>query len=166
MVGAIVGAVVVFGLIGVARRIRRRRMGMRGGFGRWHGHARDGGGGYSRRSWWLRGIFTKLDTTPGQEKAIRAALEELREIMKAAREEAKAARGELAQAIRGDVLDEGAFVTADVRIARVTDSMRRAVRDVIAKTHDALDPRQRATLADLLESGGGWRGPYRGAATL
>ena len=45
------------------------------GFPRWGGGHRGGIGG----SFWLRMLYARLDTTPGQEREIRAALEELRE---------------------------------------------------------------------------------------
>ena len=59
------------------------------------------------------------------------------------------------RSIRGEAFDaaalEEAFARAEARLATV----RETLRGQAARVHEALDPRQRAELADLLASG--WR---------
>ena len=70
----ILGAVLLLGL--AKRAFFLRRFGYGGGCGhRGYHHGYGGYGGHGPgRSWWLRGLFSRLDTTPGQEKEIRAAM--------------------------------------------------------------------------------------------
>src|SRR5262245_53421455 len=94
----------VVGLFAVAKRwIFRRRFapwafsacgpgfGDHGGCGRWANRERHGfedwsrGAGRAGRSFWLRGVFSRLDTTPGQEREIRSAIEELQKSAREAR---------------------------------------------------------------------------------
>ena len=134
----------------------------------------------ARGFFWLRALFARLDTTPGQEKAIRAAFDELRAKSRAVKDDAKGMRGDLASALRGDSLDAETLGTVALARTGAVDALRDAGIGAVLKVHEVLDPRQRAILADLLESGprfGGswgrrgrdrdWRGrggPYRGAA--
>src|SRR6476659_6155874 len=120
MLGFLIGTVCLIGLIKTLR---------------WGRHGHDGygggcGGGYGRRGWgggdswgdqdhrggWgggrnvmLRGLFHRLDTTPGQEKAIKAALEELYEAARSARGEVSAARADVAKVMRSPAVDEVLF---------------------------------------------------------
>ena len=114
-------------------------------------------------------MFQRLDTTPGQEKVIAQAFDDLREKGRAAKTEMKAARSEVAKAMRGASFDEVALGTATAQVETVIDSMRKAAIDAFAKVHEALDERQRGMFADLIENGprfrdfgGGWRGQGRG----
>src|SRR5205814_2044601 len=115
-----------------------------GGHGGWHG--RGGWGGQGRDGWddddrggfgfggWrggrggfvLRALFEQLDTTPGQEKAIAAALDELREKGRAVKSEAKDARGDLARAFRGESLDAETLGTVASRASGAVDALRDA----------------------------------------
>jgi Spy/CpxP family protein refolding chaperone len=145
------------------------RRGGWGGGGRWGG--RWGWGGRSDggigRSFWLRGLFARLDTTPGQEKEIRAALEELREAARASKESLSGAREGLARAVKGDVFDEIAIGEAAVKLDGATGGVKNAFEAALRRIHAALDPKQRERLAALLERGprafrDGFGGPYRG----
>jgi uncharacterized membrane protein len=101
----------------------------------------------------LYGLFHRLDTSPGQEKAIRAAVEELRDSVSAFAPELRASRTEVANALRGDVFDAGALEGAlDGHMAEAR-SLGSAVTTALAKIHEALDPDQRRRLARLVESG-------------
>jgi uncharacterized membrane protein len=167
MFGFIVGAACLAGLI---HMMRRRRCYGRGGWGGWGHHHHHGGWG---RGWdddrgggspfWLRGLFSRLDTTPGQEKVIREVVEELRNEASGFRGEVRRARGDLADALRSDNVDETALGEAFARHDDALTRVRKGVVGGLAKLHEALDERQRRLLADFLESRGGWGGgPYRG----
>src|SRR4051812_8146061 len=95
MFGFIVGTVSLIALVKVLRG--GRRWGYGGGYG--------GGGGGGPRRWMLRRLFQRLDTTPGQEKVISEAFDELQEKVRAVREEFRRSRGTFAKATRGEAFD-------------------------------------------------------------
>jgi hypothetical protein len=131
--------------------------------GRWHG---DGSWAGERSSWMLRWIYERLDTTPGQEKVIRSAVEEVMDKAREAKQTIKDSRGDVARAFRAD--DFNAEILGDVfsRHDGALDELRKTAVGALAKVHDVLDERQRARLAELLESmpGRRWGGPYRSGA--
>jgi Heavy-metal resistance len=135
----------------------RGRRGGRGGRG-WGGPpwARGGegqdGGGFGP-TFLLRALFQRLDTTPGQEKVIKAAVEDLQTKARAAKDEAKTARGEIAKAMRSESFDEVLIGGATAHLESTVDTMRKAGIDAFAKVHEVLDEKQRAILADFIESG-------------
>lgn len=183
MFGFLFGTLCLIGLIKVARHGRGYGgcggygygRGYGGGWGHrghhrgWQGHDHGGhfggddqgyGGGWSERArgygggrFFLRAMFQRLDTTPGQEKVIQQAYEDLREKGRAAKTEMKAARAEVAKAMRSTSFDEVAVGTATAQIEAVMDSMRKAAIDAFAKVHEALDERQRGMFADFIENG-------------
>jgi uncharacterized membrane protein len=108
----------------------------------------------------LRALFERLDTTPGQEKVIKAAVDDLQTKARAAKDEARAARSEIAKAMRSESFDEVMIGGATARLESTVDIMRKAGIDAFAKVHDVLDEKQRALLADFIESGP--RGFYGG----
>lgn len=176
MFGFLVGAACVAGLVRVMRRRHgygwhgcghhRHRGhhfggwvgGWDGGRGPWGGGGHDGG---SRTPWWLRGLFSRLDTTPGQEKVIREVINELRDEGRDLRGEFRKARGDLAGALRSEGVDETALGEAFARHDDALLRMRKGVVGALAKLHEALDERQRRMLADWLESGRGFGGGPR-----
>jgi hypothetical protein len=199
MLGFLIGAVCLIGLVKVVRRGRYYGYG-RGGsgycghgggcghHGGWHGgpHGYDGrsgswddDGGDDFSPWearrgggffGLRALFARLDTTPGQEKAIKAAFDELRTKARAVKDDARGMRGDLASALRGESLEADTLGTVASRASGAVDALRDAAIGAVLKVHEVLDERQRGIAADLLESGPrfgrGWRGrggPYRGA---
>lgn len=128
------------------------------GFGRW------GGGGFGD-GFLMRGLFSRLETTPSQEKVIRSAFEKVRETMREARHEWRDT-SELSTLLRGDTFDrtaaEGLSGKADASFAKV----RVVIVEALAQIHEVLDDRQRRILADIIESRGGLfrgvrGGPYR-----
>jgi len=149
-------------------------------FGGGCGPGASGGGpwGYSRwgrgpgGSFWLRALFSRLDTTPGQEREIRAAVEELQKSAWEAKDEIKGGREDLAKAIAGEVFDEIAIGEATVRADASTRKVKDAFEATLRKVHAVLDPKQRERLAELIAKGpfggrGRWGGggsPYRGEA--
>jgi Spy/CpxP family protein refolding chaperone len=125
------------------------------GFGRW-----GGGDGFL-----MRGLFSRLEATPAQEKVIRAAFERVRETMREARHEWRDT-SELSGLLRGETFDrtaaEGLSGKADASFAK----LRVVVVEALAQMHEVLDDRQRRILADIIESRGGLfrgfrGGPYR-----
>ncbi|MEO8801518.1 MAG: periplasmic heavy metal sensor, partial [Polyangiaceae bacterium] len=97
----------------------------------------------------------------------------LREKGRAAKNDLRAARVEVAKAMRSPAFDEVTVGTATAQLEGVVESMRKAAIDAFAKVHEALDERQRGLLGDLIEHGprfrdfagrrgGGFAGhPYR-----
>ncbi len=132
-----------------------------------------GGWGGGRKRFLLRAMFERLDTTPGQEKVIVEAFDELREKGRTAKNDLRAARVEVAKAMRSPAFDEVTVGTATAQLEGVALSMRKAAIDAFAKVHEALDERQRGLLGDYIEHGprfrdfagrrgGGFNGhPYR-----
>jgi Spy/CpxP family protein refolding chaperone len=148
------------------------RVARRGGFGRrgrgydgWQGasfndggYAQGGGGGFfnggSRfEGFVLRRVFQQLDATPGQEKVIAAALDELRESTRSARGELQTFRADVARSVQGEVFDEGAIDLAYSRQDELIATVRKAAMGAIAKVHEVLDEKQRARLAQLIAEG-------------
>jgi uncharacterized membrane protein len=165
MFGFIVGAACLAGLV---HMMRRRRCYGRGGWGHHH-HQHEGrgwDGPWDHRGsggpFWLRGLYSRLDTTPGQEKVIREVVDELREEAQGFRGEVGRARGDLADALRSDTVDETALGEAFARHDDALTRVRKGLVGGLAKLHEALDERQRRQLAQWLEARGGWGGPYRG----
>jgi uncharacterized membrane protein len=139
--------------------------------GRERGRGWGGGRGFFGGMMFLRAIFERLDTTPGQEKVIRAAFEDFRERAKAIKDELKDARPEIARAFRSEVFDETSVGGAVAHLEIGLEGMRKAMIEAFAKVHEVLDERQRGMIADIVEKrgfsswrNGDWRGggsPYR-----
>jgi len=128
----------------------------------WHG--RWGGPPWARgRRWMLHAAFERIDASPAQERAIIAEIDRFKERARAERSTFKEGRGDLAAAIRGDVLDDAALGAALGRADAAHAEIRSAAIDALRGIHGVLDPKQRAQVAELLDHGGGWwrRGPYR-----
>lgn len=163
MLGFIFGTVCLIGLVRVLRR-----------GGGWHGHSHWGhhaygpaygpGAGFGGpRRWFLRSLFERLETTPGQEKAIVAALDELRENRKVLRIEAEQTRGDLGRAVAGGLIDDSTLEETFARHDRQLAQLRVSFVEALKKITEVLDERQRKQIAGLLEGGlGGWRGGFRG----
>jgi uncharacterized membrane protein len=118
----------------------------------------------------LRGLFQRLETTPGQEKVILAAVQDLKARAGTMRDSLFGARGDVARSFRAPSFDEHSVGAAFARADDAHEQLRRAALDALAKVYEALDERQRRELADLIDRGfDGWRGagfghgpgPYR-----
>lgn len=142
-----------------------------GGFRRW---GRGGRGGGIGGSFWLRMLYARLDTTPGQEREIRAALEELRERARDAKSGMLETRENLGKSVAGEEFDTSAFEAVSARLDATSEKMKDAAASALKRIHGVLDPKQRERLADLVSKGafGRWSrggdggGPYRGGAEL
>jgi Spy/CpxP family protein refolding chaperone len=116
--------------------------------GRRFGRHRFGRGG----SFGLYRLFEELDTSPGQEKAIRSAIGELRDSLSSFRPRLKETRHGVAAALANDSFDAAALEQAlEGPIAEVSGT-RGALVAMLAKIHDALDAEQRRRLARFVES--------------
>jgi uncharacterized membrane protein len=165
MFGFFFGTVCLFGLMGVARRaFWAGRYGYGGGC---HG----GGGWHGRRGWHGRGrgpgtgegfaraageIFKRrLRIDEEQEGMVDHALIDLRKAVKELSEELKGSRAALADAFRGETVDDAALAAV---FARHDDALGRARRDVVSslkQVHAVLDADQRKRAADWLASADG-----------
>jgi hypothetical protein len=157
MFGFVFGTLCLLGFIAVWRRRHR-----------WYGHAYGHGYGYGpgcgpgrgcgpagrgwRQRFGLYRVFEELDTSPGQEKAIRGALAELRAALAALRPQLADARQSLSAALTSEPFDAGALERSlQGRLAEAS-SVSPAVTDAVAKIHDALDADQRKRLARMLDA--------------
>ncbi len=158
MFGFFLGTICLIALISV---LRRRWW---GGWG-WHGPAAYGRYGWYRRSpygwrgsgrnWrWgmLRSIFERLDTTPGQEKAILAAAADLREPGERARSEIRQSLTEVAEALREDRIDEAKLRQAFSRQRDALGAVQETLLGALSRVHEALNPKQRRELAEWIQS--------------
>jgi len=128
------------------------------GYGRgpW-GHHRGG-----PRRYMINAMLERIDATPAQERAIVAELEKLEDRIHGAKSGLKEARGDLAAALRGPVLDDAALGAVLGRVDGTTAEVRAAVLDALRNIHGVLDDRQREQVASVLDSGWFRRGgPYR-----
>jgi len=119
----------------------------------------------------LRGLFHRLETSTAQEKVITAAAEEIFAAAEPLRDEARATRRDIAAALRSAAIDEVALGELFARHDEVLREARKRSVGALARVHDALDDRQRASLADVLERGGrhalrGGLGPYRESVSI
>ena len=113
----------------------------------------------------MHALFSRIDASPAQERAIIAEVEKLQERFHGAKVGVTDARGDLAAALRGAQLDDAALGAVLGRVDAATGEARSAVIDALRGIHGLLDERQRAQVADLLDRvpGTGWwrTGPYR-----
>jgi hypothetical protein len=160
MLGILVGAACLYALVRTLRGgtwayAHGPWMGRGWGGGWRHGEQRGWHGerhrGHSRGM--LRWLFERMDTSPGQEKVLASAADALRATVDGWRDDLAQMRTDVARSIRsesfdGSALDE-AFARVDIRISTLRDTLRTQA----ARVHEALEPRQRAELAELLASG-------------
>jgi Spy/CpxP family protein refolding chaperone len=100
----------------------------------------------------LRSIFERLDTTPGQEKAILAAAAELREPGERARDEIRQSMTEVAEALREDRIDEAKLRQAFSRQRDALGAAQETLLGALSRVHEALNPNQRRELAEWIQS--------------
>ena len=156
MIGFVFGAACLFGLIAMARR------------GRWrHGYGRHGFGGPRR---FLNGIFSRLETSPSQEKVIVSAVEEVRGAVRGLRGEAEATRSDIARLLAEETFDAEQLGALFARHDDAIRQLREKLAGSMAQVHATLDAGQRASLARLIDEGPFWHrrrgGPYRHAVSI
>jgi uncharacterized membrane protein len=164
MFGFFVGTLCLVGFIGVLRRRHWRHHGFYGhgfhGGGGWHGGG-CGGGRFGRhgsggRGWVMYRAFQELDTSPGQEKAIRSALGDLRASLSELRPELRVLRSQVAKSLSSEQFDAPELEASLERQAAAVGRMGPVFASVLGRIHEALDPDQRRRLARLVESGPGY----------
>lgn len=167
---ALCSVAMALGIVGVLAGLRRLLF-RRSCGGRWRA-ACGARGGRRRgigRSRWLGWLFETLDTTPGQEREIRAALEELRDRAEDARRGLGGSREAVGRALAAETFDDAAFESASAHLDATTAKVKDAVAGALRRIHAALDPKQRERLAEIVGRAGfgpwrRWGGPYRGGA--
>jgi hypothetical protein len=155
MFGFIFGTACLIGLIKVARR-----GGCGGGSYGGHGWGRGsrGGWGGGAQSWMLRGLSYRIGATPGQEKVIGEAFENIRSAFSKIHDEKEKARRDVATAFKQETFDHGPMKDAFTRADGILEEIQRTILVELSKVHEALNPEQRKQVADLLESGFGGYG--------
>ena len=171
MLGFIIGTLCLIGLIAT---LRARRYGYGvgyGGYGGFHGRYAPPCDSRWERPWAhrpvsprsvMREAFVRLDTTPGQEKAIIALIESGRDEVRGRRKELAEVRREIAALIASEALDR---TELDARIAvaeRVFARMGETFSRTLVGVHEVLDERQRRILSELLADGSFSHGSYYG----
>jgi hypothetical protein len=146
MLGFFIGAACLVGLAAVARGRHHRHHGWYGGH---HGY---GGRGFGAR-FFFRRVLERLDTTPGQEKVIREALNDLQEEAYGLRRDIRGTRGEIAEALRAPELDKALLDRVFAKHDEVIEKLRASVVSSADRVHSTLDEQQRKRLADMIESG-------------
>jgi uncharacterized membrane protein len=159
MFGFIFGTACLLGLIAMVRRGRR--------WGRHH-HGRYG---FGRRAM-LNRLFSRLETSPSQEKVIVGAVEEVQATVTSLRPEIAATRSDIARILGDESFDAERLGAVFARHDDAVREVQKAVAGALGKVHGALDHNQRAQLAQLLEQRlGPWgtranNGPYRNAIQI
>lgn len=178
MFGFLFGAACLAGLFVVIRRERWHRMAFAyGAEGPWQGHHGPCGGGRRRhhgrgggfrdrfRDMALRGVFERLETSPGQERELQAALSEVMGGGRKLRSQLADSRKEISSALRAEELDVERLGQLFAHHDDLLSEFRKTATGALSRTHAALDERQRAQLADWIERGdlpfGRWRGEER-----
>lgn len=170
MFGFILGTACLVGLFWVIKGGRHFGGHSCGG---WHGHrhggrhdshdeVHSGRWGFGRRAI-MRWLFERLDTTPGQERVIRDAVENFVDSAMGARREVESSRADVARAMRSESFDAESMGEAFGKHDNVLSDLRKSAVEQLAKVHEVLDDKQRARLAELIEQGFArrWQGPYR-----
>jgi uncharacterized membrane protein len=172
MFGIILGTLCLFGLFAVMRRERYRRYGFAyaGGPYGYYGHRRlhrhalryggfdfhpyaAGGHGGLGRGETMRGMLTALETTPGQDRVIVSAFETLFERVRETGKGRQAAHAEIARAVASDTLDAHTLQAGLAREGELGAELRAELAAALSRVHEALEPRQRKQLAELIEEG-------------
>jgi uncharacterized membrane protein len=158
MIGFAIGLACLWGLFRV----------IRGGRGWHHGRRHGCHGGYRGRYGWLRGAFERLDTSPGQEKEVRQAVDQVLDAAHELKREINGTREDLGRVMRSELFDSTLLDQAFERHDAAFAKMRAELTASIEKIHGALDAQQREELARWLERGPrwgrSWGGPYRSHA--
>lgn len=181
MLGFVIGAI---SLIGLMRLLRHRhgygRWRGHGGCGHrrcgHHGHHRhhgrddfdgrdfdgrgfddgdDDGFGGGNRVVFLRSLFARLETTPGQERVIVDALKELKASFVKAKTQAKKSARDLGDAMQGDDLSVESMGSVFASLDEGAAAVRDGAFSALSKIHEVLDSRQRRVLADFITRSGG-----------
>ena len=110
---------------------------------RWRGRGRFG----------ARHVLRRIGARPDQEKAVLAETDALAEALAALRGDARALREDLADLIAAPAVDPERVASAlDARLQHARE-LRARFAEAVSRIHAALDPAQRAALAELVRYG-------------
>ena len=143
MFGILFGTLCLVGLFVVLRRGRHHRF-------HYFAHGRHRSFGPRAA---VNAVLDRLDTAPGQEKVILGAVDAFIERARVSGREIRGTRKDLADALRGEALDEARLEQVFGRHDAAIADVRAAGVDAVRKVHGALDERQRKILSDLVDSG-------------
>ena len=101
-------------------------------------------------------VLDRLDTSPGQDKAILGAIDDLRDSAVSARRDLPDLKKQVAEALRAETFDEHAFQAIfDEPLGRL-NKLRDELTRTAATIHETLTPKQRDRLYDLVQSSTRW----------
>lgn len=165
MIGFIVGTVCLVALIAQLARHRygyhgyyamQHARGFHRGFGhhsRHYGHHRGyGWHGGSRRAV-LYDVLARLDTSPGQDRAIKGAVELASEQLRDVREPLRELRKDLGIVMQGEDFDRAAVEAVFTRTEGRLREVRATLVQALEQVHAALDPEQRKRLSRMIADG-------------
>ncbi len=156
--GVVAGTLAIVVLMRLAMRGFHHRHGWRhGGAWRHYGDGPGRHGGWHHRGGWRRyalySLFERIDATPGQEKVIAGAMDELRTKLGQMRAQWSEQRHQAASTFRGESVTAEQADAVFAPFGQQFDQLRDAASEAMRKIHEALDDRQRRILADLVENG-------------
>jgi Spy/CpxP family protein refolding chaperone len=146
MLGWIVGSVALVVLFTTLKRHRHAR---RFGYPHFHFAPRRGFRGRGL----MRGVFYQLETTPGQENAIVAALDEAFGRLRGLKGELGGTRRELGALVGSQTLDRAALEALLARHKSQLDVASSELLRTLERIHDVLDDEQRRELGALIAEG-------------
>jgi hypothetical protein len=103
----------------------------------------------------LRGLSYRIGATPGQEKVIGEAFENIRNTFSKIHEEKEKARKDFATAFQGEQFDHGPMKEAFTRHDGILEELQRTILVELSKVHEALNPEQRKQVSEMFEHGFG-----------
>ena len=115
--------------------------------GRGEGRAGVGWGRRRMMDW----LFSKLDTSHGQEKVIREAVDEVEEALRSTRGLGRKHVRNVADALRGPDFGHDGVAEVWAEQDQALERVRMAVLNALQSVHGVLEPEQRDKLADLVE---------------
>jgi uncharacterized membrane protein len=142
MMGFAIGSACLVGLVAMRRRSARAC-----------GSGAGGPRGFGGRGHALRRIAWRLGLNREQARGLRDAVGLVRDAAFAQAGEVRRSRDDLADALRGESLDEARIDAAFARHDAALAGLRTAMRAAMAKAHATLDATQRERLAELVEGG-------------
>ncbi len=101
----------------------------------------------------LRWVYTRLDTTPGQEKVLLGAAEDLEDRLRQMYSELEQLRKDAGRAVRGSVFDAGPLRESFARQRAHLETLEESVVGHLGRLHEALDETQRGHLSELISDG-------------
>ncbi len=100
-------------------------------------------------------VLDRIDASPAQERVIKQAVADFRDELRGLRAPLKQSRAQLAAALRKPAFDEVLLGELFAQHDDVIEKGRKAFVGLMAKTHEALEDKQRQDLAALVERGPG-----------